>query len=569
MIQTKTIIEEKTKTSGRSRESLLSILQEVVKQKNYINETDILDIAEGLDLSPADIYGTATFYSFLDTKNRGKYVIRLCKSIISVMKGKDEIEKVICDTLHIKLGETTQDKMFTFLETNDIGWSDKEPSMLINDDLFIELTPEKTDEILKAYISEDKALIDSLKTKSAISDISCVSNSQSKCGDLKGFVKKADIIFNKNCNSIQKLSSAIKKDKDGFISELIESGLRGRGGAGFPTGLKWKFAKAAQSVEKYVICNADEGEPGTFKDRMILQEVPCKVFAGMALCGYVIGAKKGYVYLRGEYVWMINDLKIIAAESNKMFKELGLDFDIELRMGSGAYVCGEETALIESMEGQRGEPRNKPPYPASIGFRNKPTVINNVETFIYILEIANIGAQKFKSMGTADSAGSKVFSISGDTPKSGVYELELGMSLADFVEEFGDGDTKAVQVGGASGFCVPRRKFKDTIIGFEGIPTGGSMMLFNSHRSMYNVLHNYLEFFTEESCGQCTPCRVGCQQLLKGIEAIKSKEKSAHYLNELLDLTETMKIASKCGLGQSVANAFKSIVLEFKEEIVY
>jgi [NiFe] hydrogenase diaphorase moiety large subunit len=365
------------------------------------------------------------------------------------------------------------------------------------------------------------------------------------------------------------LSEAIKKDKDSFINEIIESGLRGRGGAGFPTGLKWKFAKSAQDQEKYVICNADEGEPGTFKDRMILQEVPCKVFAGMALCGHIIGAKKGYMYLRGEYVWMINDLKIKAEESNKMFKELGLDFTIELRMGSGAYVCGEETALIESMEGQRGEPRNKPPYPASIGFRNKPTVINNVETFIYVLEIANIGAQKFKSMGTADSAGSKVFSISGDTSKSGVYELELGMSLADFVEEFGDGDTKAVQVGGASGFCVPRRKFKDTIIGFEGIPTGGSMMLFNSHRSMYKVLHNYLEFFMEESCGQCTPCRVGCQQLLKGVEAIKSKEKSAKYLDDLLDLTETMKIASKCGLGQSVANAFKSIVVEFKEEIVY
>ncbi|MDD3859268.1 MAG: NAD(P)H-dependent oxidoreductase subunit E [Bacteroidales bacterium] len=569
MMQTKTIIEHIVKDSGKSRESLMPILQEVIKQKNYISEKDILDIAEGLDLSPAEIYGTATFYSFLDTKKRGMYVIRLCKSIIAVMKGKDEIEKVITKILHIKPGESTQDNMFTFLETNDIGWSDKEPSMLINEDLFIELTPEKTTEIIKAYISGDEKLIDSFQTKSIISDKSCSNSNQSKCGELKGFVKKADMIFNKDCDSLQKLSAAIKIDKDNFISELIESGLRGRGGAGFPTGLKWKFAKSAQSEEKYVICNADEGEPGTFKDRVILQEVPCKVFAGMALCGHIVGAKKGFLYLRGEYIWMANDLKAKLEESNQMFIDLGLDFNIEIRMGSGAYVCGEETALIESMEGKRGEPRNKPPYPASAGFRDKPTVINNVETFIFALEIANIGAQHFKTMGTSDSAGSKLFSISGDTPKPGVYELELGMTLADFVEEFGDGDTKAVQVGGASGFCVPRRKFKDTIIGFEGIPTGGSMMLFNSHRSMYNVLHNYLEFFSEESCGQCTPCRVGCQQLFNGVEAIKSREKSENYLDDLLELSETMKIASKCGLGQSVANSFKSIVREFKEEIVY
>ena len=221
------------------------------------------------------------------------------------------------------------------------------------------------------------------------------------------------------------------------------------------------------------------------------------------------------------------------------------------------------------MEGKRGEPRNKPPYPTIAGFRSKPTVINNVETLVYAFMICRIGAKKFQELGTADSRGSKVFSISGDTPIAGIYELELGMSLADFVEEFGDGDTKAVQVGGASGFCVPRKKFKDTIIGFEGVPTGGSMMLFNSSRSMYNVLKNYVEFFEEESCGQCTPCRVGCQQLKKGIEAVKKGEKSAHYLETLQKLAETMKVTSKCGLGQSVANSFSSIVDNFKEEMIY
>lgn len=382
-------------------------------------------------------------------------------------------------------------------------------------------------------------------------------------------IKKVDYIFTKECNSKEILADAIKKNKDGLLQELIDSGLRGRGGAGFPTGLKWKFAKSEISDEKYVICNADEGEPGTFKDRVILQEVPCKVMAGMALCGHIIGAKQGFIYLRGEYIWMKEDLQKKINEMHEAFKAMNLDFTIEIRMGSGAYVCGEETALIESMEGKRGEPRNKPPYPASQGFKGKPTVVNNVETLIYALVISKIGASEFKSLGSTDSAGSKVFSISGDTPKAGVYELELGMKLSDFVEEFGDGDTKAVQVGGASGFCVPRRKFKDTIIGFEGIPTGGSMMLFNSHRSMYNVLHNYLDFFTEESCGQCTPCRVGCQQLLEGVKAIKSKDRKAEYLNNLVKLSETMQVASKCGLGQSVANSFNSIVDEFKEEIIY
>jgi len=386
--------------------------------------------------------------------------------------------------------------------------------------------------------------------------------------------KKVDYIFNTDCvcydvTGDTVISKTLKKPKEKIIKELIESGLKGRGGAGFPTGLKWKFTAQEKEEVKYVICNADEGEPGTFKDREILEKVPNKVFNGMAICAYVIGAKEGYIYLRGEYKFLLKKLNPALEKFNKEIKELGLDFTIDIRLGSGAYVCGEETALIESMEGKRGEPRNKPPYPASQGYLGKPTVVNNVETFINVLMIQRIGVKNYMDLGTKDSHGSKVFSISGDAAVEGIFELELGMTLQDFVDEFGDGDTKAVQVGGASGFCVPRRKFENTIIGFEGIPTGGSMMLFNSHRSMYNVLHNYLDFFAEESCGQCTPCRIGCQQLLKGVEAVKKGEKDAEYLDVLLGLSDTMKIASKCGLGQSVANAFTSIVEEFREEIIY
>ena len=382
-------------------------------------------------------------------------------------------------------------------------------------------------------------------------------------------LKRVDLIFSEECTCKDVLADGLKKSNEEILQEILDSGLRGRGGAGFPTGLKWKFTAQEKGDEKYVICNADEGEPGTFKDREILSRVPLKVFGGMAICAKVIGAKHGYLYLRGEYQFLRKDLDKALDEFHEYVKEMGFDFQIHILMGSGAYICGEESALFESMEGKRGEPRNKPPYPTVAGFRNKPTVINNVETLVYSFMITRIGSEKFQELGTADSRGSKVFSVSGDTPIPGIYELELGMPLEHFVEEFGDGDTKAVQVGGAAGFCVPRKKFKDTIIGFEGVPTGGSMMIFNSSRSMFNVLKNYVEFFEEESCGQCTPCRVGCQQLKLGIEAVKKGEKSAAYLDTLQKLAETMKVTAKCGLGQSVANSFSSIVDNFKEEMIY
>lgn len=381
-------------------------------------------------------------------------------------------------------------------------------------------------------------------------------------------LNKIDLIFEK-IDASEVLEKAFKMSNDQILKEVLDSGLKGRGGAGFPTGMKWKFTAAEKDLDKYIVCNADEGEPGTFKDREILDRAAYKVYAGMAVAGKAIGAKNGIVYLRGEYRYMLPQLLKQLDEFQAIIKEIGYDFTIEYRMGSGAYICGEESALFESIEGRRGEPRNKPPYPTVSGVYSKPTSINNVETLVTALMVIKIGAATYNQLGTKDSRGSKVFSISGDTPIPGIYELELGMSVQQFVNEFGDGDTKAVQVGGASGFCVPRKKFAETIIGFEGVPTGGSMKLFNSSRSMYNVLHNYLDFFVEESCGQCTPCRVGCQQLLKGVEKVKKGESKSTYLNELVKLADTMKVASKCGLGQSVGNAFRSIVENFREEIIY
>jgi [NiFe] hydrogenase diaphorase moiety large subunit len=393
---------------------------------------------------------------------------------------------------------------------------------------------------------------------------------------MKLSLKKVDLILGNYSNEEYKiLFEMLARNSDEILKDLIESGLKGRGGAGFPTGLKWKLCAVAVSDDKYIICNADEGEPGTFKDREILDHVPKRVLAGMALASKVTGAAKGYIYLRAEYSFLVNKLQKELEEFHKILKSNNIKFKVEIFMGCGAYICGEETALLQSMEGKRGEPRNKPPFPTTNGYLGKPTVVNNVETLVSAFMVCRIGPEEFKKLGIQDSRGSKLFSVSGDTPRPGIYDLEFGLSLAEFVDEFGDGDTKAVQVGGASGFCVPRKKFNDTTIGYRGgligdsLPTGGSMMLFNSSRSMYNILRNYLDFFAEESCGQCTPCRIGCQQLKNGIEAVKKGDRDPDYLNQLLKLSETMKITSKCGLGQSVANSFSSIVTNFAEEMIY
>ncbi len=388
-------------------------------------------------------------------------------------------------------------------------------------------------------------------------------------------LKRLDLIFKDEHDEEAVLKKILQSSNEDIINDLISSGLKGRGGAGYPTGLKWKVASEAKSDIKYVICNADEGEPGTFKDREILTQVPIKVLVGMAVCAKVIGAHEGFIYLRNEYHFLKSQLEECIEAFHVILQEMHMDFRVKVFIGSGAYICGEESALFESMEGHRGEPRNKPPYPTKCGYKGKPTVINNVETLAHTFAIFKYGADKFRDLGVQDSRGSKVFSVSGDTPIPGIYELEFGMSLKRFVDDFGDGDAKAVQVGGASGFCVPRKRFENTMIGYQGkltgisLPTGGSMMIFNSSRSMYNVLHNYLEFFVEESCGQCTPCRVGTQQLLLGIEAVKKGEKSSNYLDKMLLLAENMRRTAKCGLGQSVANSFSSIVENFREEMIY
>lgn len=369
------------------------------------------------------------------------------------------------------------------------------------------------------------------------------------------------------------LEAAAGMSRGEIISVISDSGHRGRGGAAFPTGIKWNLATAAKDEVKYIICNADEGEPGTFKDREILKKHADLVFEGMTIAGKAVGAVRGILYLRAEYNRFKSDLEkelVRRREAGLVGKNIlgceGFDFDIVIHSGAGAYICGEETALIESIEGARGYPRNRPPFPIDVGFKGHPTVVNNVESMANVACIMAKGADWFKSIGTPKSPGFKILSISGDVEKPGVYEMPFGVSISDMLAACGGSYAKAVQVGGASGTCVPARDF-DRKIAFEDVATGGSIMVFGAKRNMLDVAENFLEFFVEESCGQCTPCREGNVKLLEGIKAMKDGSCTKERFDDLLSLCQTMKDASKCGLGQSSPNIFIQVVEHFGDEI--
>jgi len=384
--------------------------------------------------------------------------------------------------------------------------------------------------------------------------------------------RKGPVLFSEYQQG-ESIKKTVQNKREYILRELKTSALKGRGGAGFPTSTKWMLTAAANSEKKYVVCNADEGEPGTFKDRVLLLEYPELVFEGMVIAGYTIGAKYGIVYLRGEYEYMLKSLQDFLEgmrRDNMLGKNIagkdGFDFDITIRLGSGAYVCGEETALIESLEGYRGEPRNRPPYPVNTGYNGHPTIVNNVETLASVPHIIMKGGDWFKKYGTDKSTGSKLFSVSGDCEKPGVYELPWGTTINELLTIVDANKTKAVQIGGASGVCLPKSQFSRQLA-YEDAATGGSVMIFNEKRNMLDVLRNFLEFFVEESCGQCTPCRIGNVRLLEGVEKIDKNEITFAYINSLKELGKTMQIACKCGLGQTSPNSFITILENFKDEI--
>ena len=374
-----------------------------------------------------------------------------------------------------------------------------------------------------------------------------------------GVIDPKDVSTYLNQGGFKALQKALAElTPEQVIEEIKKSGLLGRGGAGFPTGLKWEFASKASRDEKYVICNADEGEVGTFKDRYILERDPFGLIEAMAIAGYAIGAKKGYIYLRAEYHYLLDLLEgaIAQCEGKEFLTQQGnFRFDIEIREGAGAYVCGEETALMDSIEGKRGEPRYRPPFPPSQGLWQKPTIINNVETLMNVPPIILEGADWFNRIGTGQSKGTKVFSVSGDVQAPGTYELVMGSSLKELVEDLALAEkVKMVQVGGACGRIIPYHLI-DTPLAFEGVLGAGAVIVFNENRDVIDIVRRTIEFFAEESCGKCTPCRDGTQLMLEILTSFWQGQGSRQDIEILEDLSSAMILSSLCGLGQAAPNS--------------
>ena len=372
--------------------------------------------------------------------------------------------------------------------------------------------------------------------------------------------------------------------RDDVIDVILKSGLRGRGGAGFPTGLKWKFAKAPESDVKYVCCNADEGDPGAFMDRSVLEGDPHVVIEAMAIAGYAIGASQGYVYIRAEYPIAVHRLQV-AIDQAREYGLLGNNifgtdfcFDLDIKLGAGAFVCGEETALMTSIEGKRGEPRPRPPFPAVKGLFGKPTILNNVETYANVPQIILKGADWFASMGTEKSKGTKVFALGGKIKNTGLVEIPMGTTLRTIVEEIGGGipggkKFKAAQTGGPSGGCIPASLI-DTPIDYDNLLAIGSMMgsggliVMDEDTCMVDIAKFFLEFTVDESCGKCTPCRVGTKRLLELLNKITDGKGTMEDLDKITELAEFIKSNSLCGLGQTAPNPVLSTLRYFRDEYV-
>lgn len=413
------------------------------------------------------------------------------------------------------------------------------------------------------------------------------------------FYKKQKRVALRNCGVIdpEKIEEYIAMDgyqalgkvltemtPDQVIQTILDSGLRGRGGGGFPTGRKWQFARNSVSDKKYVVCNADEGDPGAFMDRSVLEGDPHAVLEAMAIAGYAIGADEGYIYVRAEYPIAVHRLQIAIAQAREnglLGKDIfgtGFNFDIQLRLGAGAFVCGEETALLTSIEGNRGEPRPRPPFPAVKGLFGKPTIINNVETYANICQIILNGPEWFASMGTEKSKGTKVFALGGKITNTGLVEIPMGTTLREVVEEIGGGvpngkKFKAAQTGGPSGGCIPAEHIDvpidyDNLIAIGSMMGSGGLIIMDEDTCMVDMAKFFLEFTVDESCGKCTPCRIGTRRLLEKLEKITKGQGELKDLDELEELCNYIKTNSLCGLGQTAPNPVLATLRYFRDEYV-
>jgi [NiFe] hydrogenase diaphorase moiety large subunit len=545
---------------------LMDILIEIQAGFKHIPAEAIEIIARQLNMSKVDVEQTLSFYHFFTTKPTGKYTVYLNDSVVAKMMGRDEIAGAFEEETGVKFGSVSEDGLIGLFSTADIGMNDQEPAALINDVPFTNLT-----------ISRVKALVAGFRAGKDVKDlIGATGDGMNADPRIHSMVrnncpKKTGAVLCLEYETGSALRRALNNSPESVIETVKQSNLRGRGGAGFPAGLKWEFCRKSNSEINYLVCNADEGEPGTFKERVILTEMPEQLFEGMAIAAYALKAKEGILYLRAEYLYLKDYLEDVLQKmrergflGNNILGHQGFDFDIRIQLGAGAYVCGEESALIESMEGKRGEPRNRPPFPVQAGYHNKPTVVNNVETLSTVVKIILHGADWFKAIGTGESAGTKLLSISGDCQHPGVYEVEFGMTIQEMLDMAGATSVQAVQVGGPSGTCINKNKFNQTI-SFEELPTGGAMVVIGKNRDLLrDVVMNYMEFFIDESCSSCAPCRSLTVILRNKLEKLLNGYGTKTDIDELYTWGKYMKQANRCGLGQTAANPILTTIENFR-----
>ena len=546
------IINEIVEGYGKDRSRMMDIIRAVHARLGYLPEEGLRVIPKALGVHRVEVSDMASFYAFFSRKAKGKNIVRLCNALVERMKGADEVARAFESAAGVPFGETSPDGSVTLEYTACIGLSDQAPSALINGVPVTNLTPADAAKIVQA-----------LRKGESPSNLS-------QAGVVLNLRKAGPVIF-ASMDRGMAIRKAVNMAPAEVINEMNKARLRGRGGAGFPTAMKWDFCRKSPGNAHYIVCNGDEGEPGTFKDRVILTEQPDLVFEGMTVAGYAIGADEGLFYLRGEYEYLLPALEQVLARRRRLgllgesiCGREGFNFDIRIQMGAGAYICGEESALIESLEGKRGAPRDRPPFPVQKGYKDEPTSVNNVETLCCAARIIEMGAEWFTKMGTKDSTGTKLLSVSGDCECPGVYEVEYGITVDQFLDMTGARNVQAVQIGGPSGQCLAPKDFGRRI-SFEDQPTGGSVIVIGDGRDLLWCMSQFVEFFVEESCGWCAPCRVGTTVLKKIVEKVLEGHATRSDIEQLEQVGIAVKTMSRCGLGQTAANPILTTMRNFPE----
>lgn len=544
-----------------SRTLLMDQLWQEQLQKGCISDEAVGRLATAHQLSAIEVEGVVSFYHFFHRERSGRYTIYLNDSIISRIKGFDRVKEAFERETGARAGTVDRTGTFGFFLTPCIGLSDQEPAALINFCPFVNLNAMRVKDIITA-----------LKNGADPATICDIPDDHIR------YLPPGDrSVFFRPFTPGQALNKAFELKPEGVLEALRRSDLAGRGGAYYPTWKKWKAAREQSSATKYVVCNADEGEPGTFKDRVLLRSQARSVIEGMMICGYTIGAAEGIIYLRGEYRWLKEPLEQVIKEyRDRRMTIPGADpaefvFDIRVQMGAGSYVCGEETALLESLEGKRGEPRTKWYFPVEKGYLQKPTVINNVETFAAAARIMEMGTDAYLQLGIPGSPGTKLISVSGDCRLPGIYEIEWGMTVAELLELCGAEDPYYIQVSGPSGECISvqekyRRISMLDLLARKDIRCGGSFMIFNRQRDLVKVLLNYAAFFKSESCGICTPCRAGNFIIQRKLERLDHGLANKQDLEDIKNWGTIIKHTSRCGLGKTCTNSLVLAMDKFRDD---